>query len=220
MPADTTAPSYWLNWRFLLCAIWIFIAMVFAALTIWRYEGNNKSRNRPNGNQQEPKGCLYKGESWGTCSKSIHPVWLLAYRIVAFCVLLSLITAEAFVHGVIIFFFYTQWTFTLLTIYFGLGSSLSIYGYLHRGQELDLETDHCVGTDAERGSYVAPTLGENAEIPSTNRSLNHNDDPNSRAPSAWEYALQIIFQVSFLLLLNSTHSRMWLLLIIDFELVK
>ncbi|KAI3452710.1 hypothetical protein Pfo_009374 [Paulownia fortunei] len=195
MTADTTAPSYWLNWRFFLCAIWILVAMVFAALIIWRYEGHNKSRNRPNGNQQEAAGCLYKGEAWGTCLESIHPIWLLAFRIVAFCALLALILADSIIHSVGIFYYYTQWTFTLVTIYFGLGSSLSIHGCLRHCHKVDSERDHFVGTDAERGSYVAPTLGENADTHSINRSLNHYDDPNCRTASVWEYALQIIFQM-------------------------
>lgn len=108
MTADTTAPSYWLNWRFLLCAIWILVAMVFAALIIWRYEGHNRSRNRANGNRWVAAWCLYKGEAWETCSKSIYPIWLLAYRIVAFCALLALILADTIIHSVGIFYYYTQ----------------------------------------------------------------------------------------------------------------
>ncbi|XP_011071106.1 uncharacterized protein LOC105156620 [Sesamum indicum] len=195
MTADTTAPSYWLNWRFLLCAIWILVAMVLSVLVIWRYEGHNKSRNRLSGDQQEAARGLYKGEAWRTCSQSIHPIWLLAYRIVAFGALLALILADTIVHSVGIFYFYTQWTFTLVTVYFGLASSLSTHGHLLHRHELDSEKDNRVGRDAEQGSYVAPTHGENSDTPSTNRSLNPRDDPNHRTASVWENALQIMFQM-------------------------
>ncbi|KAL8550512.1 hypothetical protein ACS0TY_009075 [Phlomoides rotata] len=192
MTADTTAPSYWLNWRFLLCAIWISVAMISAALIIWRYEGHKNSRNRVNGDQREAagQGRLYKDESWATCLKSIHPVWLLVYRVVAFCSLLALILADTIIHSVGIFYFYTQWTFTLVTIYFGIGFLLSIHGCLVNRCKADSERDHCVGsTDAERGSFVAPAVGENG---------NGNDryDLNRDAASVWEYAFQIIFQTS------------------------
>lgn len=56
--------------------------------------------------------------------------------------------------------------------------------------------DHCVGEDAERGSYMATSLGEEADKHTTNRISNQYDDPNSRTASVWEYALQIIFQVT------------------------
>ncbi|KAL0327270.1 UNVERIFIED_CONTAM: hypothetical protein Sangu_1805000 [Sesamum angustifolium] len=193
MTADTTAPSYWLNWRFLLCAIWILMAMVLSALVIWRYEGHNKSRSRPTGDQGEAARGSYKSEGWRTCSQSIHPIWLLAYRIVAFCALLALILADTIVHSVGIFYFYTQWTFTLVN--FGLASSLSIHGHLLHRHEVDSEKDNLVGRDAEQGSYVEPTHGENSGMPSTNRSLNPGDDPKHRAASVWENALQIMFQM-------------------------
>ncbi|KAK4399713.1 hypothetical protein Sango_1077400 [Sesamum angolense] len=194
MTADTTAPSYWLNWRFLLCAICILMAMVLSALVIWRYEGHNKSRSRPTGDQGEAARGSYKSEAWRTCSQSIHPIWLLAYRIVAFCALLALILADTIVHSVGIFYFYTQWTFTLVTFYFGLASSLSIHGHLLHRHEVDSEKDNRVGRDAEQGSYVEPTHGENSGMPSTNKSLNPGDDPKHRAASVWENALQIMFQ--------------------------
>ncbi|KAL0372375.1 UNVERIFIED_CONTAM: hypothetical protein Scaly_0919100 [Sesamum calycinum] len=164
MTADTTAPSYWLNWRFLLCAIWILMAMVLSALVVWRYEGHNKSRSRPTGDQGEAARGSYKSEAWRTCSQSIHPIWLLAYRIVAFCALLALILADTIVHSVGIFYFYTQWTFTLVTFYFGLASSLSIHGHLLHRPEVDSEKDNRVGRDAEQGSYVEPTHGENSAV--------------------------------------------------------
>lgn len=100
---DTTNPSYWLNWRFLLCAIWVLVAMVAAALLIWRYEGHKKTKN-----QQEAVGCLYGDEVWGTCSKAIHPYWLLAFRLSAFSVMLALIIADVMTRGPGIFYFYTQ----------------------------------------------------------------------------------------------------------------
>lgn len=108
MTDNTTAPSYWLNWRFLLCAIWILVAMVFAALLIWRYEGRRESRDRSSGDQQEAAGCLYDDEVWGTCSKSIHPIWLLAYRIVAFCALLALLLTDTVIHSAAKYYFYTE----------------------------------------------------------------------------------------------------------------
>ncbi|XP_011086592.1 uncharacterized protein LOC105168273 isoform X1 [Sesamum indicum] len=194
MAADTTAPSYWLNWRFLLCAIWILVAMMIAALLIWRYEGRSKPRYRQSGDEQEAAGCLYDDEVWGTCSKSIHPIWMLAYRIVAFSVLLALLLADIIIHSGRKYYFYTQWTFTLVTLYFGLGSSLSIHGCLRYHREAESRRHYCVGPDADHGSYVP--LGENADLSSMTGSSNHHGEPNWRtAASAWGYVFQIVFQM-------------------------
>lgn len=189
MTTDSTAPSYWLNWRFLLCAIWITAAMIFAAFVIWRYEGRKASRPRAS----SAAGGLNKGESWGTCSKSIHPIWLLVFRVFAFCSMLALILADTILHSVGIFYYYTQWTFTLVTIYFGIGSSLSILGCLQCCLKIDPKSDHAA--DAERGSFVPPALGEDADTYSTNIVLNDYDHPSPTTASIWEYAFQIIFQM-------------------------
>lgn len=108
MTADTTDPSYWLNWRFLLCALWILIAILGAALLIWRYEGCNKSKSKERDNQREKVGTLYKDEAWTTCCKRIHPVWLLVYRVLGFSILLTVILSDTIVHSPRIFYFYTE----------------------------------------------------------------------------------------------------------------
>nr|GMD67235.1 Transmembrane protein [Ipomoea batatas] len=170
--------------------------MVVSALIVWRYEGSPKSRNQQREDRQEKIGTLHKDEVWKTCHKSIHPVCLLTYKVLAFLVLLALLTADAVVHGGGIFYYYTQWTFTLVTIYFGLGSVLSIYGLKSR-KEISAERVNFVSSDAERGTYVAPALGDNASAPCIPSSLNPQDEPPLLdAAGFWDYALQIIFQHS------------------------
>lgn len=194
MTSDTTAPSYWLNWRFLLCATWILIAMVCTALLIWRYEGTKNSKNRTSGETQEAAGCLYKGEAWGTCLKTIHPIWLLGYRIVAFCSMLALLLADSIIHSAGIFYYYTEWTFTLVTLYFGLATLLSLHGYLHYCHKVDHDKNCCVDSE-EQGYYIAPKFGENADMASMTISLNQHDEDRRQTASTWEYTLQINFQM-------------------------
>ncbi|KAL6571842.1 hypothetical protein OROHE_002711 [Orobanche hederae] len=205
MTADTTNPSYWFNWRFLLCALWVIVAMVFSALLIWKHEGRMISRNRSSGDHQEAAGCLFKDEIWVTCSKSVHPVWLLAYRIIAFSALLALLLADLTIHGAVKYFFYTDGRiimtsghllWSLFTL--GLGSLLSIGGclcYCHKGK-VERERHTCM--DADNGSYVPPSLMvmENAARPIQNEGSSHCGEPNCKtAASFWGYALQIIFQM-------------------------
>ncbi|XP_059657897.1 uncharacterized protein LOC132304309 isoform X2 [Cornus florida] len=189
MTTDTTTSSYWLNWRVTLCSIWILASMVFASFLISKYEGpkNWKQGSREDG--QEHAAMLYDDEVWRPCFKGMHPVWLLAFRVVAFVVLLALLIITAAVDGDSIFYYYTQWTFTLITVYFGLGSLLSMYGcYQYHNQVGGSRIDNG-DFDAENGTYaensnVAKCSGPNAE---------HHV---RQTAGFWGYIFQIIFQMN------------------------
>ncbi|KAK2636525.1 hypothetical protein Ddye_031317 [Dipteronia dyeriana] len=158
---DSNTLSYWLNWRVGLCALWLLIALVVASILLWKYEGSKKSKSKSRQNQQkEAVGCLYEDKAWITCCILIHPFWLLAFRLIAFLLLLTLLIINVVLDGAGIFYFYTQWTFTLVTIYFGFATAFSIYG-------LDIcqrtVGDHGLGPayprlDAELGGYVPASV--------------------------------------------------------------
>ncbi|KAG8640133.1 uncharacterized protein LOC110630170 [Manihot esculenta] len=197
MSPDTTTLSYWLNWRFSICALFISLAMIFAAILIWKYEGSRKSQSERRENQQERVGALYEDEAWKTCLRGLHPAWLLGYRIISFIIMFSLITANSIVDGVGIFYFYTQWTFTLVTIYFALGSAISIYGCCkYCNGHYNYHTSH-ENIDSDRGNYTAPSPGETADRCDWPKSLDVNGEPQGRVTSGpWGYIFQIIFQIS------------------------
>lgn len=110
MADDTTDVSYWLNRRFFLCALWIFIAVIVAAILIIKYEVFNKKKIHKNKNEHDVDhiGIVYEDDTWRTSFKSLHPAWLLVYRLTAFGVMLALLSAALIVYGANALFFYTQ----------------------------------------------------------------------------------------------------------------
>lgn len=194
--SDTTTSSYWLNWRVLLCAIWVLIFMVFALFLIWKYEGFRKRNTRET--QKEEPGALYEDETWRPCLKGIHPAWLLAFRVFAFSVLLVLLIVTALTDGGgAIFYFYTQWTFTLITIYFGLGSVLSMYGcYQHHKKAGGDRVDN-VEVDTEQGTSEAGAQGGISKMSDPSKSSVPHEPHHLNKPAGfWGYAFQIIFQMN------------------------
>ncbi|XP_039062703.1 uncharacterized protein LOC120207264 [Hibiscus syriacus] len=125
--SDTTSSSYWLTWRVLICSVIVFTPIVISLIIIFKYEGLKKVK-RDGKESQEGLSCdeLYDDDVWKPCLQEIHPFWLLGYRVIAFCLALAMIVSKTVASGAHIFYYYTQWTFTLVTIYFGFGMLLSI----------------------------------------------------------------------------------------------
>ncbi|XP_058087290.1 uncharacterized protein LOC131234437 [Magnolia sinica] len=195
MTADSTNSHYWLNWRAGVCAFWIVSSVIGALVLIWKYEGSNGSRQERGETQQERVGFLCNDESWKPCLKKIHPGWLLAFRIVAFFMLLPVLILYIYVDGVAIFYFYSQWTFALATLYFGLGTSLSIYGCYQLHNRVEGDGVEHMRPDAERGTYVGPEHGGDANRHHVmENSATREERCTRQIAGIWGYAFQIIYQ--------------------------
>ncbi|KAJ6314669.1 hypothetical protein OIU78_018197 [Salix suchowensis] len=167
--SDTTTLNYWLNWRVLLCAIW-----------------------------QEVAHSLCGNQPWRSCLIHVHPLWLLAYRLISFSLLLVILIAKVSRNGFVMFYYYTQWTFTSVTIYFGFGSLLSIYGcYLyHKRGGAGFYEPH-VGRDNEQGYYIPLPHGDRANILEKRKSSEPPEETqSSQAASICSYLFQVIFQMT------------------------
>ncbi|WOL02967.1 hypothetical protein Cni_G11686 [Canna indica] len=194
---DSTNVYYWLNWRVLLCAIWVLSSMIIASFLIWKFEGRIE-REEMDASSPESYSTLYMDQLWRPCLKEIHPAWLLVFRLIAFVILLTFLIINVIMDGGAIFYYYTQWTFMLVTIYFLLGSVLSIYGchkYLNEvnGDNIGVRRR----SDAEHGTYTAPMNSENANV---HDMIKQSDVPEKlykkETPGFWGNSFQIIFQTS------------------------
>lgn len=108
MTAETTSLGYWIHWQVFLCAAWILLAMVLASVLILKYDIWNKGRQHAEDSDQQMDVSLYADESWKPCLNEIHPAILLLYRVVAFCLMVSVLIANITLRGVRMFNFYTQ----------------------------------------------------------------------------------------------------------------
>ncbi|PIN20260.1 hypothetical protein CDL12_07052 [Handroanthus impetiginosus] len=193
MTVNTTTASYWLNWRVLLCCIWVLMSMVFASVLITKNEcRRNPEEGSAENQRREPPGILYEDELWKPCLTSIHPGWLLLFRVFAFLVLLLMLILNVIVDGGSIFYFYTQWTFTLITIYFGLGSLLSMHGCYNYMNHQTHDDQHF---DTELGSYEPSTTLQTSHNATKGMNLNQENRVRQKA-GFFGYIFQIIFQMN------------------------
>jgi len=79
-----------------------------AAILLWKYEGPNSQSEEGDETRLKALGTLYDDEAWRPCLNTIHPAWLLAFRVLSFFLLLALLITNAVIDGAGIFYYYTQ----------------------------------------------------------------------------------------------------------------
>ncbi|KAL3526406.1 hypothetical protein ACH5RR_011062 [Cinchona calisaya] len=189
---DSTTLSYWLNWRFLLCAIWVLTPMLAALFLIWKYERPSKHSESDRGGKHNQR---WNDDAWRPCLKGIPPSILMGYRVIAFCLLLVALSFDVAVHGGGLFFYYTQWTFTLVTIYFGLGSLLSLYGCCQH-KKMNSRFNDLIGVDTEKGSYMPLACEGSANGKMVGDLDNKGKLHISCSAGLWSNLFQILFQMT------------------------
>ncbi|KAL8191959.1 hypothetical protein R6Q57_028079 [Mikania cordata] len=105
--------EYWLQWQVLVCGL---IFLLPALISIRFIVKNN---NTPTTNSYD---------LWMPYWMNLHPIWLLIYRLFSFISMAYLLYQIVLRFGLFVFYFYTQWTFLLVTIYFVLGTIISAHG--------------------------------------------------------------------------------------------
>ncbi|KAL4198752.1 hypothetical protein AMTRI_Chr03g141640 [Amborella trichopoda] len=193
---ETATLGYWLHWQVYVCVIMILFVMAISAYIIWKYE--DFSASECIGSELRPQSLhsLYEDESWRPCLKEIHPAWLMAYRMCSFIVMLAVLTTNAIFDGIEIFYFYTQWTFALVTIYFGIGSLLSMYGCYRYLNRVAGDRDNLQKLDTEQGTYVAPTLEETTNVRTSKRYTFQGDQYDRQKAGIYGYIFQIVYQTT------------------------
>ncbi|KAI8522523.1 hypothetical protein RHMOL_Rhmol13G0003400 [Rhododendron molle] len=111
--------EYWVQWQVLVCALILILPSVVAVRIIIR----ELHRHPPL--ITSTSSC----DMWLPCWTNIHPLWLLFFRAFAFASMSFILYRVVIVlGGPFAFYFYTQWTFALVTLYFALATVVSARG--------------------------------------------------------------------------------------------
>lgn len=129
--------DYWLRWQVPVCALIIAIPAAVCANLI-------KRRMKSAATEPLSFDCL-----WVPCWRGLNPRFLFFYRAFAFLSMAYLLARVVFQEGIFAFYFYTQWTFTLIMVYFALGTVISAQGCWMQSEKGPVD-------DGEKDKFLNP----------------------------------------------------------------
>ncbi|KAH9730951.1 protein rolling protein [Citrus sinensis] len=149
--ANKEGLAYWLRWEVPVCALIILVPTSLTSCLI------KKAKAKP----------LFLDDLWTPCWRKLNPVWLLIYRAFAFLCLAFMFEAAVALDGAFAFYFYTQWTFTLVMVYFAVLGNGDICIWmlgLHKGTSFRKWGETCGGavllTDIVFWCVIVPFLSD------------------------------------------------------------
>ncbi|KAK9266702.1 hypothetical protein L1049_007355 [Liquidambar formosana] len=174
--------KYWLRWQVPVCAL-IFVVPAVVALRF-----NKRVTIEP----------LNSYDLWVPCWRKLHPRWLLFYRAFAFVSMASLLYQIVASEGLFAFYFYTQWTFTLVMVYFMLGTIISAHGCWvcsHKPPPENGERTEFLERDLEGTGSTAAVTFRAKEFRGAIKLQSHCDQEEIQQRAGfWGYLMQTIYQ--------------------------
>ncbi|XP_042415357.1 uncharacterized protein LOC122004557 [Zingiber officinale] len=152
--------AYWLRWKVALCLVVLAIPAAVSVSVI------SSGRADP----------LRSSDLWLSCWKKACRFWLLGFRVVSLSIFYFLLWQVLLLDGVFAFYFYTQWTFLLVIIYFLIASVISAYGCWMYGK--------CATENDEANAFLKEDVV--VDIPVTLNATNRNKNA-SKSRSNYEH---------------------------------
>uniref|UniRef100_A0ACD5Z123 Uncharacterized protein n=1 Tax=Avena sativa TaxID=4498 RepID=A0ACD5Z123_AVESA len=178
-PADGAA--YWLRWEVFVCGALIAVPTALAAALLPRLRRSAAP--------------LRATDLWVPCWSRLHPGWLLGYRAFALAAAAALLARNIASHSFTVFFFYTQWTFLLVTIYFALATAISAHGcwvYSKKSSRKADESHGFLNVDVENHNLS----GERKRDEIDKTKSYYDEIANEKRATFWGRCMQIIYQAS------------------------
>ncbi|KAG4134201.1 hypothetical protein ERO13_D08G142300v2 [Gossypium hirsutum] len=137
-----------------------------------------------------PTAHVGSNQLWTSCWKGVHPGWLVLTRFVSFAALAGFLSWDIVDWDASIFVYYTEWTFALVMVYFGLGTVISAYGCWV-----------CLNTPLPENGARAEFLKSDVEESRTENSVTYKENNvrdkirlQSQRAGFWGYLMQTIYQ--------------------------
>ncbi|KAI9082660.1 hypothetical protein K1719_035529 [Acacia pycnantha] len=185
----------------LIGALWVLWTKEAVSRTQYdtRYESLLMTRpdNEVDATSSLPKAHVNASQLWTSCWPGFNPLWLLATRFTSFLVMAILLICDALKYGATIFYYYTEWTFTLIMIYFALASVVSAYGCWHslKPSKQGAEADYLRRDLEERMSSNTATYKEKETRGSIKLQGLYAEEGFQQRAGFWGYLMQIIYQI-------------------------
>ncbi|KAJ4956994.1 hypothetical protein NE237_013777 [Protea cynaroides] len=197
-------------WYDFICFAIIAGAFFFALWLIVRKEGGGKcdydqtmyesllvANSDPEGSEFDGllrrPGYIDSTQLWTTCWRGLHPAWLLAVRMLSAALMGTILWWDDCKYDSSIFIYYTEWTFTLIIVYFVLGTIISAHGcwtYVKKPQ------NEVPKRDLEETSESTTTISfRTNKVRGTIKLQSHWEQEETKQMAGfWGYLMQIVFQ--------------------------
>ncbi|XP_061373617.1 uncharacterized protein LOC133315946 isoform X1 [Gastrolobium bilobum] len=145
-------------------------------------------------------GHVSTSQLWTSCWRGVHPLWLLATRFLSFVIMAVLLALDVLAYDPSIFLYYTEWTFTLVMIYFALGTIVSAYGcwqFLNKTPFENGEMAEFLRRDLEESMSPNSIAYKGKETKgSIKLKSRYVEEEFKQGAGFWGYLMQIIYQTS------------------------
>ncbi|GAB4830627.1 hypothetical protein Ancab_020393 [Ancistrocladus abbreviatus] len=128
-------------WYDFICFAIVGVAVIGSLYVLWRREGTGRGEEKsmyesllvtgPDSKGSAgllPRGHVSPNRLWTSCWSGLHPGWLLGIRLISFCVLAGFLGWDVAEYDGTVFIYYTEWTFSLVMLYFAIGTVVSAHG--------------------------------------------------------------------------------------------
>ncbi|KAG1338846.1 Shikimate kinase [Cocos nucifera] len=144
-------------------------------------------------------GHVGKAQLWMSCWRGLHPAWLLGLRLVAMVTMIGALSWDMLTYDASILVYYTEWTFTLVIVYFAIATLISAHGcWIYSKQQItESEEDNgFLKSDFEQNRHATLTFRKTKNMDVIRLQSHHEREVTEKRAGFWGYTLQIVYQTS------------------------